>query len=205
MTGARSRPSPTREPVDARQRPRRSATAAYSFSLSTDCANPHTPGYPLTILAASVPVRLFVHDEMAALRLSGQLASNLAGVLLVVPMFFLGAELFNRRVGFWAAAIFQCLPVGLRATADILSEAVFLWWVALALRRIASLVARTAHPDAEPGAAIDAGRFQAAAQLADQGPHQPHAKPAGRADVDQVARVVDHVLTDGRVPNPLKE
>jgi hypothetical protein len=41
-------------------------------------------------------------------------------------MFFLGKELFDRRVGFWAAVIFQCLPVGARVMSDALSESLFL-------------------------------------------------------------------------------
>src|SRR5262249_53516267 len=59
-------------------------------------------------------------------------ASALAGVLLVVPMFYLGRELFDRRVGFWAALLFQCLPAGGRVLADGLSEALFFLFAATA-------------------------------------------------------------------------
>ena len=57
----------------------------------------------------------------------------LAGVLLVVPMFYLGRELFNRRLGFWAALLVQCLPVSGREMADGLSEPLFLLASAAAL------------------------------------------------------------------------
>src|SRR5262249_11688551 len=63
---------------------------------------------------------------------SAQAASSFAGVLLVVPMFFLGRELFDRRVGFWAALLFQCLPASGRILADGLSEALFLLFAASA-------------------------------------------------------------------------
>src|SRR3954447_23647509 len=53
--------------------------------------NHQPPGYPLTVLAASVPVRAFIDAPMPDLmRLSAQLASSLAAVLLVIPMYFLG-------------------------------------------------------------------------------------------------------------------
>ena len=58
-----------------------------------------------------------------------QLASSLAAVLLVIPMFYLGRELFDRRVGFWSAALFECLPVTARITSDALSEATFLLFI----------------------------------------------------------------------------
>lgn len=92
------------------------------------------PGYPVAVLAVSRPVRQFFHGDLAtAMQLSAQLASSLAGVLLVVPMFFLGRELFDRRVAFWATALFQCLPTSGRVLGDGLSESLFLLWAATAL------------------------------------------------------------------------
>src|SRR5262249_44050157 len=73
--------------------------------------------------------------------LSAQIASALASVLLIIPMFCLGRELFSARVGFWGTVLFQCLPIGSRVLSDGLSEATFflfltsaLWIAALALR-----------------------------------------------------------------------
>ena len=84
------------------------------------------PGYPLTIATASklLPFgNLSLCDRML---LSAQLVNLAAGCLLAVAMFYLGKELFNPRVGFWTAALFQCLPVAARITSDALSEATFL-------------------------------------------------------------------------------
>lgn len=96
--------------------------------------NPHPPGYPLAILAISLPVRhLFAGAESEMMQLSAQLANALAGVLLVIPMYFLGKLLFDRRVGVGSAMLFQCLPVASRAMADALTEGTYLLFLATAL------------------------------------------------------------------------
>jgi hypothetical protein len=96
--------------------------------------NVHHPLYPITILGVSEPIRVVLDgSELEIMQLSAQLASGLAGILLVIPMFYLGKEIFDRRVGFWAAAIFQCLPVGARIMSDALSESLFLLTTATAL------------------------------------------------------------------------
>ncbi|HEV2946438.1 MAG TPA: glycosyltransferase family 39 protein [Gemmataceae bacterium] len=96
--------------------------------------NVHHPLYPITILGVSAPIRYLVGgSELEVMQSSAQLASGLAGILLVIPMFYLGKEIFDRRVGFWAAAIFQCLPVGARVMSDALSESLFLLTTATAL------------------------------------------------------------------------
>jgi hypothetical protein len=104
-------------------------------SWSTVLRNNHQhPGYPLTILGFSLPVRAFsTASEADAMSLSAQLASCLAAVLLVIPMYFLGKLLFNRMAGFGAAALFQCLPVPAHIISDGLSEALFLLFACAAL------------------------------------------------------------------------
>ena len=105
--------------------------------------SPQHPGYPLALLAMSYPVRMFSQDsEPRIMQWSAQLASALAGILLVIPMYFLGRILFNPAVGFWSALLFQCLPASGRVFPDGLSEGVFLLFAAsgflaavLALRR----------------------------------------------------------------------
>lgn len=87
-------------------------------------ASHHPPGYPLSILAISLPLRYLIAGDV--LPLSAQFAANLAGILLVIPMFYLGRELFDRRVGFGAALLFQCFPVSARVLSDTLSEPLFL-------------------------------------------------------------------------------
>jgi hypothetical protein len=89
--------------------------------------NHQHPGYPLTILAVSVPARsLLDWPESEVMSFSAQLASNLAAVLLVLPMYFLGKLLFHRGAGFGAAALFQCLPVTGHILSDGLSESPYL-------------------------------------------------------------------------------
>jgi 4-amino-4-deoxy-L-arabinose transferase-like glycosyltransferase len=92
------------------------------------------PGYPLVLLAVSRPMRQFAHGDLATrMQWSAQLASALASVLLVVPMYYLGRELFDRRVAFWGTLLFQCLPASGRGMADGLSEPLFLLAVSAAL------------------------------------------------------------------------
>jgi hypothetical protein len=92
------------------------------------------PGYPAAVLLTSLVVRPCVSGpESLTMQLSAQLASSVAGVLLVLPMFYLGRELFNRSVGFGASLLFQCLPASGRVLADGLSEATFLLFAVTAL------------------------------------------------------------------------
>jgi hypothetical protein len=101
------------------------------------------PLYPLTVLAVSVPVRALGTGPLADLMvLSAQLASCLAAVLLVLPTYYLGRELFDRRVGFWAAGVFQTLPVIAHVTSDALSEALFLLFVTTAMLLAAQALRR---------------------------------------------------------------
>ncbi len=96
--------------------------------------NHQHPGYPLTVLAVSWPVRAFVQaPRVNLMQFSAQLASALAGVLLVVPMYYLGKGLFDRATAFWATLLFQCLPVSGHILSDGLSEALFLLLTATAL------------------------------------------------------------------------
>ena len=97
-------------------------------------ANFHHPGYPVAVLAVSKGMRRVHHGPLPdVMEASAQLASSIASVLLVIPMFFLGRELFDRRVGFWATLLFQCLPASGRLLADGLSESQFLLFAATAL------------------------------------------------------------------------
>jgi hypothetical protein len=91
------------------------------------------PGYPLAVLALSAPWRSAAAEDCNAMARYAQVVNALASCLLVVPMFLLGRHLFDRQVGFWAALLFQCLPVSARATSDALSEGLFLLIVAMAL------------------------------------------------------------------------
>ncbi len=94
----------------------------------------HHPGYGLLVYAFGKPMRdLFPDDIPYAMQLAAQLAAALCSILLVVPMYLLGRELFDRRVGFWGALLFQCIPSSGRLMADGLSEPLFLLLAATAL------------------------------------------------------------------------
>jgi hypothetical protein len=85
------------------------------------------PGYPVALLAVSWPVRRLLPGDLPYLmQVSAQITSAVASVLLLFPTFYLGRELFGRRIGFWAALFFQCLPASGRGMADGLSEPIFL-------------------------------------------------------------------------------
>ena len=100
------------------------------------------PGYPAALLVTSWPVRHWMGGTNASsMQVSAQLATTLAGILLIFPLYFLGCELFNPRIAFWGTAIFQCLPATARSTADGLSEGVYflfavtaIWLAARAMR-----------------------------------------------------------------------
>ena len=108
-------------------------------------SNHQHPLYPVTILATSLPIRSLYGTTPETMRLSAQLAAGLAGVLLVVPMYSLGRTLFDRRVGFWSAVLFQCLPVTARMLSNALSDALCLFLVASALA-LGCRALRTASP-----------------------------------------------------------
>lgn len=95
--------------------------------------NHQHPGYPLAILAASYPVRAALGLTSAAMQLSAQLASTVAALLLIVPMFYLGKWAWDRSIGFWAAVLFQFLPVSAHHLSDGISEAWFLLWLMAAV------------------------------------------------------------------------
>jgi 4-amino-4-deoxy-L-arabinose transferase-like glycosyltransferase len=92
------------------------------------------PGYPVAILGASIPVGHLRDNSLCDVMVrSAQLVNWLAGCLLVFPMFYIGKDLFDRRVAFGTAALFQCLPVAARVTSDSLSEGTFLLTAAVTL------------------------------------------------------------------------
>lgn len=101
------------------------------------------PGYPASILLVSWPVRHWMSGiNPRSMQMSAQLATTLAAILLVFPLYFLGCELYGPKIAFWGAALFQVLPAAARATADGLSEGVYflfavtaLWLAARALRK----------------------------------------------------------------------
>jgi 4-amino-4-deoxy-L-arabinose transferase-like glycosyltransferase len=83
----------------------------------------HPPGYPLAVSAVA---GLTGQTSPDGYLWAAQVANSVAGVLLVVPCYFIGRQLFGPNVGFAAALLFQVLPVPAHVTSDALSEGLFL-------------------------------------------------------------------------------
>ncbi len=96
-------------------------------------ANDQHPGYPFSVWLMSMPVRAVAGLDPVTMRVSAQLVSFLAALLLLFPLYFLGKALFDRQVGFWGTLLFQYWPVGSHHLADGITEALFMLLVALAL------------------------------------------------------------------------
>jgi hypothetical protein len=106
-------------------------------------ASQQHPAYPATVAVFSHAVRPFFPDDLPrAMQLSCQLVSILASLVLVIPMFLLGRELFDRGTAFWGTALFQCLPASGRVLGDGLSEPLFLLFAATALAAAAAALRR---------------------------------------------------------------
>ncbi len=87
----------------------------------------HPPGYPAAVLLMSKVVRaVWVAPLPDQMLLSAQLASALAGVLLVFPVYWLGRLLFDQAIAFRSALLLQLLPVFARSTSDGLTDGPFL-------------------------------------------------------------------------------
>ncbi|QVL33424.1 glycosyltransferase family 39 protein [Telmatocola sphagniphila] len=84
------------------------------------------PGYPAWLLLISQPVRSYLGTTPDSMVLSAQLATILASLLLVIPMYFLGKRVFGQFVALFGTALFQVLPVIVQLTSDGLSESLFL-------------------------------------------------------------------------------
>jgi hypothetical protein len=111
--------------------------------------NQQHPGYPLAILCAWDLVRGITgqaEPDAVSLQFAAQLASMLASVLLVIPMYHLGRLLFDRRIGIGAALLFQYLPTSGHHISDGISEAVFLLFVACGLWQAVRALNRRSLP-----------------------------------------------------------
>ncbi len=92
------------------------------------------PGFPVSIYIFSVPVRFFVSSDLPlAFQISSQLSASFFSVLLVIPLFVIGREIFNAKVGFWAVILFEFLPASSKVLGDGLSEGMFLFFAAASL------------------------------------------------------------------------
>jgi 4-amino-4-deoxy-L-arabinose transferase-like glycosyltransferase len=88
------------------------------------------PLFPTLLNLLSKPVlasRLWPAAE--AWEIAGQALAAAFSVLLVLPMFLLGKELFDRPVAFWATLLFHTLPVPAQVAADCLSDSTYLFFL----------------------------------------------------------------------------
>lgn len=107
-------------------------TLGWSAAITSPNALQH-PGYPLTVLAVHRLGGSWLGDEPAlAWQLAAQIASCVASLVLVVPVYLLGRRLFDRGVACASVLILQGVPAIGRLLGDGLSEAVFLCFVAFA-------------------------------------------------------------------------
>jgi len=97
----------------------------------------HPPGYPLAVWIVAKFVRrstepagedgLYSPLQLAETTLlATQIASAIAAVLLVLPMYVTGRMLFGRSAAFAGTLLFQVLPVPLHITSDGLTEGAYL-------------------------------------------------------------------------------
>jgi hypothetical protein len=125
------------DPPSSPEHPERQMTRAEVLKASLQA-----PGYSASILAVSWPVRWVMGGTTCqAMTISAQLASLLASLLLVIPMYFFGKLAFDRQTAFVGTMVFQVLPATSIMASDGLSDNLFLclammstWLIALGLR-----------------------------------------------------------------------
>ena len=104
----------------------------------------HPPGYPLAVwitakfvrqtIVPALPGGLYSSLQLAETTLlATQIASAIAAVLLVIPMYVTGRMLFGRVAAFAGTLLFQVIPVPAQITSDGLTEGAYLLGTATAL------------------------------------------------------------------------
>lgn len=90
-------------------------------------SNHQHPGYPALVWLTSLPVRFIDGDTTPDnMELSAQLVNLAASLLLILPMYFLGRQFFERTVCFWAVILHQYLPISGQHLSDGISEPIYL-------------------------------------------------------------------------------
>lgn len=84
------------------------------------------PGYPAMIWLVSKPMRAWLGSSPETMRISAQLVTMTAAVLLAFMMFRLGTFLWDRYIAFFASLLFQCLPISGHHLSDGISDGMFL-------------------------------------------------------------------------------
>ena len=85
------------------------------------------PGYPVAVWLMSVPVRAIDGPATPAnMALCTQLVSLVASLLLMLPMYWLGRQFFDRKVSFGATLLYQFLPISAQHLSDGIAEPLYL-------------------------------------------------------------------------------
>jgi Dolichyl-phosphate-mannose-protein mannosyltransferase len=108
--------------------------------------NHQHPGYPVLVLLMSQPVRVFdgaTTDGQATpenMEVSAQLVNLIASMLLILPMYFLGRQFFDRTVSFGGALLYQYLPISGQLMSDGVSEPIYLVFLVSGLLQMVQAV-----------------------------------------------------------------
>jgi len=65
--------------------------------------------------------------------LAGKLVSSLFGILLIIPVYFLGKRIFDQKIAFFSSIFLVIHPYIRRFSADVLKESTYLFFLATAL------------------------------------------------------------------------
>lgn len=96
--------------------------------------NHQHPGYPVLVWLTSLPIRAMEDATTAAnMTLSAQLVSLVASLVLLVPMYWLGRQFFDRPVSFFATLLYQYLPISAQHLSDGISEPLYLVFLVMGL------------------------------------------------------------------------
>lgn len=103
--------------------------------------NHQHPGFPICVWAMSQPVRAIAGETTPEnMEFSAQLVSFFASLLLIVPMYLLGRQFFDRIVSFGGALLYQYLPVSAHHLSDGISEPIYLLLLMTALLHLAQAI-----------------------------------------------------------------
>lgn len=74
-----------------------------------------------------------VYPLVSDFELAGRLVSSLFGVLLIIPVYFLGKRIFDQKIAFFSAFFVAIHPYIRRFSADVLKESTYLFFLATAI------------------------------------------------------------------------
>lgn len=75
----------------------------------------------------------FVSRWVSDFELAGKLVSSIFGILLIIPVYFLGKRIFNEKIVFLSSLLLVIHPYIRRFSADVLKESTYLFFLATAI------------------------------------------------------------------------